>query len=289
VAGTVGDGGAQFDSVWLDMEHDGDPDLYVVNDQGYAHGGNTLLLNDAGTLSPAESCACELEHDGMSADIGDYDADGHWDLYLAASHGNRLLHGDGQGAFIDVTAVMGADPIEGSTMGWSGRFVDLDNDAQLDLLVLQGDQYYEPAGNPIAPGPITWLRQDGGTFERRDFDTASWRSVVTFDENGDGVLDFLVSEVKTRPRLYRSTGCTAAGWLVVEAPLNSEVRVTAGGQTQLRYVHTDSSYAASGPAEVWFGLGEAATVDRLEVQLPWGGGTRVAEDVAPRQRVRLTR
>jgi hypothetical protein len=266
----LSENGAQFDTVWLDLEHDGDPDLYVVNDQGYYWGGNRLYINEGGSFTENTDCDCDIEMDGMSGDVGDYNNDGEWDLYLASSMYNALLQGTGSGGFIDVSAATGSNPVIKPVMGWSGSWADMDNDGQLDLLTVQGDQYYIPSGNPEAPGAISLLRQTDSGFDQRDFDIGSWRSVVVFDENGDGVQDFLVSEVVERPHLYRSTGCTADNWLEVEAPIGSTVRVEAGGETQMRFVHTDSSYGASTLPIAHFGLGDVTEVDTLRVQLPWG-------------------
>jgi hypothetical protein len=91
--------GAQFDTVWLDLEHDGDPDLYVVNDQGYYWGGNSLYINEGGSFTESTDCDCDIEMDGMSGDVGDYNNDGEWDLYLASSMYNALLQGTGTGGF----------------------------------------------------------------------------------------------------------------------------------------------------------------------------------------------
>jgi hypothetical protein len=35
----------------------------------------------------------------------------------------------------------------------------MDNYGRLDLLTMQGDQYYTPSGNPEVPGVISLLRQ----------------------------------------------------------------------------------------------------------------------------------
>ena len=278
--------GAQFDSVWMDLEHDGDPDLYIVNDQGYEWGPNRLYLNDGGQFTESTLCDCDIAMDGMSGDVGDFNGDGEWDIYLASSLYNALLQGTGDGNFIDVTNALGANPVTKPIMGWSGRWADMDNDGRLDLLSIQGDQYYLPSANPEAPGPISILRQTDTGFEEQEFDTASWRSVVSFDENGDGVLDFLVSEVVQRPHLYRSTGCTADAWLEVAAPIGSTVQVTTGDQTQMVYVHSDNAYAASGPPVAHFGLGTAENIDELRIQLS-DGTPYTAFDITPRQRVRI--
>jgi hypothetical protein len=112
----------------------------------------------------------------------------------------------------------------------------------------------------------------------------SWRSLVTLDDNGDGVLDVLVTDTVARPRFYVSEGCTVNAWLEVEAPVHSRVSVTSGGRTQTAWVTTESSYGAGRTPMVHFGLGAEEVVERLEVTAP-GRKVLVATGIAGRRRV----
>lgn len=114
----------------------------------------------------------------------------------------------------------------------------------------------------------------------------SHRATVARDFNEDGVLDLLVTSVSGPHHLYLSAGCTAEGWLEVEAPLGAELRLTAGGRTQVGWASTKSGWGASALPVVHFGLGEAQTVERLEVR--WSGRGVVVEDFEARQRLRIT-
>jgi hypothetical protein len=279
-----------FDGTWLDWDLDGDLDLYVVNDKGHIAGPNQLYINDGGSLRDGSGeCYCDISHSGMGVSVGDYNRDGIPDLFLAATSRNVLLAGSSSGAFADTTLTTGASTLlEEWQMGWGSVFLDYDSDGWLDLLVLLGDQYIEEDKGPVrAEQPITLLAQRDGVFvdvaPELGLDAqGSWRSVVAYHHNDDGVLDLLVTDVRLRPRLFLSDGCTAASWLVVEAPSGSRIEVDAGGVHQTQWSTTHSGYRASSSPMVHIGLGTATTVERLTVTLPDGTVLERA-DFEPRQ------
>ena len=286
--------GRAFVGLVLDVEGDGDPDVFVDNDMGAQHGGDVLWRNDgAGGLTDASAdCACGVIHSGMGGDVGDVNNDGAPDLYLGGTSANRLLVQDDGGAFVDVTAAAGADPLDSDLdMSWGVIFFDHDNDGRQDLLVAEGDLWAESHGGLLQDAPIHLLAQtDGLVFEDRapalGLDRlGSWRAVNAADHNDDGVLDLIITEITARPLVFLSTGCTEAGWVAVDAPLGSRVEVRAGALTVVDWVHPQSGISAAGPPRVHMGLGEAQSIDSLRVILPWGGGTITVPGPIPARRV----
>lgn len=273
--------GRAFAGLVLDVEGDGDPDVFVDNDMGAQHGGDVLWRNDgAGGLTDArEDCACGVVHSGMGGDVGDVNNDGAPDLYLGGTSANRLLVQQ-DGAFVDVTAAMAADPLDSDQdMSWGVIFLDHDNDGLQDLLVAEGDLWASSHGGTLADAPIHLLAQtDEGRFEDRAPSLGldrlgSWRAVNAADHNEDGVLDLIVTEITDRPLVFLSTGCTEAGWVAVDAPLGSRVAVTAGGRTVWDWAHPQSGIGAAGSSRVHLGLGAARSIQSIVVTLPWDQGT----------------
>jgi hypothetical protein len=123
--------------VMLDIEQDGDIDVFVSNGPG---ADNSLLVNqlvETGSLSFSDEGAARgvglPALDNQGACSGDLDNDGDTDLYvLARNAASTLLENDGFGNFTEV-ASSGA---EGGTLNHvSCSMGDIDNDGLLDIAV----------------------------------------------------------------------------------------------------------------------------------------------------------
>ena len=72
-------------STWIDIDNDGDLDLYVTNDQDQ---DNYLYRNEGnGTFSKVVNDLTKLGGESFGTSISDYDRDGDYDLFVA-NHGN---------------------------------------------------------------------------------------------------------------------------------------------------------------------------------------------------------
>jgi hypothetical protein len=71
---------------------------------------------------------------GMGVAAGDYDNDGHADLYVTNYGKNVLYRNNGNGMFSDVTSKTGVSA--GGWSAWAG-FFDCENDGRLDLFVMR--------------------------------------------------------------------------------------------------------------------------------------------------------
>lgn len=123
----------------LDYDDDGWQDILFVNSMdwpGHETSKSYPALyhnNQDGTFTDVTSTA-GLAHEmyGLGCAIGDYDNDGHDDIYITALDGNHLFRNLGNGKFADVTAKAGVrDPGFATGAVW----FDYDNDGKLDLFV----------------------------------------------------------------------------------------------------------------------------------------------------------
>ena len=109
---------------------------------------------------------------GMGLAVGDYDGDGHVDLYVTNFGPNVLYHNNGDGTFTDVTREAGADDPRFSA---SATFFDYDSDGDLDLYVtnyvsftVKGNRVCDEAGRDYCspsvyePVPDRLFRNQGG-------------------------------------------------------------------------------------------------------------------------------
>ncbi len=105
----------------LDRKHDAPPQLYH-ND---GHGHFTDVAKQAGF---------QAEGWAQSVCAGDYDNDGHPDLFVTYYGHNRLYRNLGNGKFDDATARVKL-PVSGTRYGSGCSFFDYDRDGRLDLVV----------------------------------------------------------------------------------------------------------------------------------------------------------
>jgi len=179
------DSGAQ-PNAWADFDNDGDLDLFI----GFRGRPNRLYRNDGGgdfTDVAAEVGLADAEDTRVAA-WGDFDADGHLDLYIGFTVrdgiGNRLYRNQGNGAkFEDIAPDLGVDLL-GNTRQTS--WVDVDSDGDVDLFIAFREQ------------PNRLFRNDGGRFS--DVSEATGINdprrtvgVVWLDLDEDGDLDLFVT------------------------------------------------------------------------------------------------
>ena len=276
--------GAAFDVTTLDWDDDGDLDAYLCFD-GPTRQPNRPLCDRDGSLGACDAAGADVAVFCMGTSVGDVDGDAEPDLYLTASGAHRLLLGSADG-YYDATATEVGLAFEAGQMGWGSSIVDLDNDGRADILAATADFTAGPGRWPLwvlaqeSDGVFTDVGAALG-FPR----AAGGRGVLTHDLNGDGVVDVLMGDMARPPWLFLSQGCTAAGWIEVDAPHGSWVEVEAGGQVWGALASEAPGFGATGPARVHVGLGETAVVDRVRVHVPGYGADVLEGPVAARRRV----
>jgi hypothetical protein len=106
------------------------------------------------------------------------------------------------------------------------------------------------------------------------------RSSAIFDVDGDGDLDIITNEFNAAPMVLISnlTERTPVHYLQValtgttsnRSGLGARVKVTAGGRTYMQVLDGNSGYLSHSVYPLYFGLGAATSVDRVEVIWPSG-------------------
>lgn len=121
---------------------------------------------------------------------------------------------------------------------------------------------------------------------------ADTRNAVATDFDLDGRMDLAVTTLEEWPAprqrlvLLRNGNPQPGNWIGFEAPdrtaLDWRIRVTAGGVTRERRITAGESYRSQAVGRFHFGLGNAATVERVEIRRP-GDGWRPVEGAKPNQ------
>jgi hypothetical protein len=294
-----------------DYDGDGWIDIFVANDTTpnflYRNQGNGTFA-DVALLSGVAVASDGRPRAGMGTDFGDYDGDGDLDLFVTnhEMEAHTLFRNLGKGLFEDATFPSGVGPPTLRFVGFGTRFFDADNDGDLDLTVVNGHvmnsaSHFRPGATEAQRNLL--LRNEGGA-RFRDVTRQSGpgfgiekisRTLASADIDNDGDLDLLITNNGSTPDLLRNGAARTNGALLVtlvgtrsnRKAVGASLKLTAGGKTQLREVRAGSSYLGQHDLRVHFGLGRAATIDRLEIRWP-NGQTETVPGVGPNQSVTIT-
>lgn len=243
---------------------------------------------------------------GMGVDVGDTDGDGDEDLFLTnwnlepnalyrnnlRSHKSTRLH---KATFRDTVVQAGLAPYGVGTTSWGAVLFDADCDRDLDLFIPNGytSPDYKTTGICVGQANQLFLGDGRGHFEDHSFAAGpdvlaklASRAAAAADFDQDGDLDLVVTNNNGPAQLLvnqtRQLG-TAGHFLIVrlESPsknrfgIGAEVRVVTldeDGQEQalVRSLLAGKNYLAGNPPELFFGLGAATEVKRVEVRWPSG-------------------
>jgi enediyne biosynthesis protein E4 len=226
--------------------------------------GNALFHNlGAGKFEEISDRAGAENYWPWGPSVGDVNADGWDDIFIASSMNyphrygiNSMLLNDRGEKFLDAEFVLGIEPRAGGRT--HTRWFDLD--------CLQ-----EGVGTDLCrgqAGKITVTAPLGS------------RSAAIFDLDGDGDLDIVTNDFNSAPQVLISdlTERRAIHWIAVVLAgtasnrngLGATVRVRAGGRVYTKYNDGKSGYLSQSATPLYFGLGDAAAVERIEVDWPSG-------------------
>ena len=289
----VRDGFYGLGVVWGDYDDDGDADLYVTNDSTpnllYRNNGDGTFREE-GIRAGVGYSSDGREQAGMGVDFGDYDGDGHLDLFVTNfSHDfATLYHNDGNGFFSDATFRAGLVESTLATLGWGTRFFDFDLDGDLDLLLANGHVYPEVDEHDIGSSynqPNQLFENPGrGRFAEITQDAGpglalkhSSRAAALADFDDDGDWDVLVTNIDGSPNLLENRS-EHGSWLRIELvgtrpnqrALGARVVLTAGGRRQVMEVRGGGSYLSHGDPRPLFGIRNPTPGASLQVRWPDG-------------------
>lgn len=278
--------------VAADFDEDGWPDIFVACDST----PSLLFMNNRDGTFREEGMSRGLalsgdgnEQAGMGVGVGDYDLDGHLDIFKThfQNDSSGLFHNDGKANFDDVSMAARL-AVETRYICWGAGIIDLDNDGYPDLFMVTGSVYPEVEKTlPQYPdkGPRVIFRNLGnGKFEELQDQAGpgitaphSSRGCAFGDFDNDGDIDILVMNQNEPPSLLRNDVVPGNHWLKLKLIGTKSNRSAIGARVLLRYgkkiqkqeVLSQSSYLSGNDPRLHFGLGAETTA---EVEIRWPSG-----------------
>jgi len=279
-------------AVAADFDDDGWPDIYVACDSTpsllFLNNHDGTFREEAGLRGVAYSEDGQ-EQAGMGVAVGDYDLDGHLDIFKTNFQGDTsdLYHNMGNTNFEDATRQAGL-AVENRFVCWGAGMVDLDNNGLPDIFVVAGHIFPEiekrfpdlPAKNPrmlfrnLGKGRFEELAGEAGPAIAQPHVS---RGCAFGDFDNDGDIDILIVNLNEPPSLLRNDVAKASHWLKVRligtvsnrSAIGARVLVRVEGKTQTQEVMSQSSFLSCSDFRLHFGLGPAT---KAELDIRWPNG-----------------
>ena len=274
-----------------DFDNDGWPDIYVACDQTpsllYHNRHDGTFEERAAEAGVAYNFDGQLQS-GMGVAVADYNGDGLLDIAKTNFSGDiPSLFKNGDGRFFDDVAQR-AGLAAHHLLGWGVAFVDLDDDGWKDLIMANGHVYPEVDHSALGDHYLqkTLLYRNLGTGKFEDITESAGpalavprpaRGLAVGDVDGDGRPEIVIVNMNSTPSLLKNTGphgnflsLTLVGTKSNRSAIGARVTVEAGGRRQIDEVMSGGSFYSQNDLALHFGLGTAATADRIEVRWPSG-------------------
>jgi hypothetical protein len=202
--------------------------------------------------------------------VGDLNADGFEDVFITAGMNypyryatNSLKLNDRGTRFVDAEFVLGVEPRRDNQV--ATPWFDLD---------MAGVDKGHPEGAGFDGAVSIWGARGS-------------RSSAIFDVDGDGDLDIVTNEFNAEPmvllsnlsekRRVNSVSVVLRGTRSNRSGLGAVVTVTASGAAHTQVHDGNSGYLSHSLMPLYFGLGDAERLDRIEVV--WPSGRRQVEQM----------
>jgi hypothetical protein len=296
----------------LDLDEDGWTDIIVANDTVQ----NFVFRNTGRGRFEEIGATAGLAFDSLGNARGAMGIDTGWfrnDRCLGVAIGNfanemtalYVAETDAL-SFFDAALATGLGPPTRLSLTFGVLFLDYDLDGRLDILSANGHleediNKVQPTQFYAQPPKLFW---NCGPEQSTEFlpvesdkvgpdlgERIVGRGSAYADIDGDGDLDVLLTASGGPPRLLRNDQKLGHHWLqlrlVGPAPnrdaYGATVRLFVAGQVLRRDVNPSRSYMSQSDTVLSFGLGTAASIDKVEIRWP-DGSLQTVTDLAVDQR-----
>ncbi|TCK72741.1 CRTAC1 family protein [Acidipila rosea] len=287
-------------AVFADLNDDGKPELLVADDST----PNYLYRNKGdGTFEDVSfESGYAVNGDGretatMGIGVGDYLNNGRPGLFdTDFSDDYKVLYrNEGNLDFTDVSYDSGIAKQTIPFLSWGTGFLDYDNDGWKDIFIASGHVYpqvdKQDWGTSYAERPLLFHNQKGNGFDLVAAASGSGlaavlpaRGAAFGDLFNDGRIDVVLNSVNHTPTLLRNMSEGKHSWVelkLIGGPksprdaVGAAVYLTTEKLRQRADVISGGSFASSNDPRLHFGLGDATTVDEVEIHWPSGAVEKI--------------
>jgi hypothetical protein len=287
--------GRALGAVAIDMNDDGWPDLFLARDAS----PNLLLINKKDGTFEDVALDAEVAYDangvakaGMGVDAGDVNGDGVPDFVVTNFNDqyHSLFFGSLSPPYQDRTIASHLAQYSKSDVGWGAKFLDYDNDGNLDLVVANGhiNQAVEMTRGDVKYQELPLLlRNDGkGVFQNVASEAGavfnsrySARGLAVGDFDNDGAPDIVFTTLNGAPVLLRNNVGQNNAWIGFDLQgvacnrdaIGARVSVVSEHRRIVRWIMGGSSYLSAHDKRILIGLGHNPA-EAVNAEIRWSNG-----------------
>ena len=278
---------------FADYDGDGRTDIFVSNDtyQNFLlHNNGDGTFTDVAMVAGVQYNESGRNMAGMGADFRDIDNDGKPDILQTSMFADsfQLYHNVGDGQFQDISGASGLTMFSSRLTAWGTGIFDFDNDGFKDLFTADAEILDTSMKISHRPYPLpNSLFHNRGSLRFDDWSTsvgadfahpAAHRGAAFGDLNNDGKLDIVASVINGPPQILMNRNTSPNHWIILNLVgtksnrdgLGTKVKIQTGHVSQFNVATTAVGYNSASDKRVHFGLGDATTIDSIELEWPSG-------------------
>lgn len=291
----LNDSGCGLACMFTDYDNDQDLDIILLNDFGHYNGlGNRIFRNDYPKerfTDVSDTLGFYQEFYGMGIGAGDINFDGYLDYYLTNIGNNSMFlnHKDSMiNASIPYETALGKGANDRFSTSWTGLFFDVENDADLDLLVAKGFLESLEISERKEPNQLL-LQEKDGTFVNVSSgsginDSIPNRGAALIDFDHDGDLDVVINalqvgrsemaNVDQKIKIYENITNTKNKWIAIKligedkvntSALGCKVMFQIGDKWYSREVDGGSGHSSQSSKILYFGIGKKKKIESIKI------------------------
>jgi len=283
--------------VAIDVNDDGWPDLFVARDAS----PNLLLINQKDGTFKDVALDAEVAYDpagvakaGMGVDAADVNGDGVPDFVVTNFNDqyHSLFLGSVKLPYLDHTIASHLAEYSRSYVGWGTKFLDYDNDGNLDLMIVNGhiNQVIETTRVDVKYRERPLLLHNDGKGVFRDMREQAGpafqsgqiaRGLAIGDFDNDGGIDAVFTRLNGKPVLLHNNVGQKHNWVGFELQgrksnrdaIGAKITVEVGKRKLVRWITGGASYLSSHDKRVLVAIPGDSRLTRVAAEIRWPSGT----------------